>query len=422
MRYIGDTGTRKVVSGRPILGQIRDSPADPGLVKRLLILLSLLSLAIGTPGASGQVGSVSAADYAGAARQVLQSAVADTAFPGGVAVAGTMGNLLTVVPAGVYGIDDPRPITDSTVYDLASVTKVVSMTTAVMLLVAEGRLEIDARVARYLPRFVGGGKDSVTVRDLLTHSSGLPSWRPLYLETADRRQAIDSLYATPLDTLPGARYRYSDLGAITLGLVVENVTGRPLDEIMLKRVWRPLGMPSTGYVPDARLLGHVAPTERDPVRGRIIRGEVHDENCWRLGGVSGHAGLFSNAYDLARFAIWMLDLYHGRIPPEHPLFVPKVIVQTFITRQPGPPGSTRALGWDTPSDSLSTAGTLMSRRSFGHTGFTGTSIWIDPENDLFVILLTNRVHPTRQNYKIGAVRAALADSILTEIFTHRHAY
>jgi CubicO group peptidase (beta-lactamase class C family) len=327
--------------------------------------------------------------------------------------------VILTVPVGRYGIDDPRPVSDSTVYDLASVTKVVSMTTAIMLLLADGAIDLDAPVNQYLPRFAGGGKDSVTVRHLLTHSSGLPSWRPLYLLTTDRQQAIDSLYATPLDTIPGARYRYSDLGAITLGLVVESVVRRPLDETMLKRVWQPLGMLSTGYVPDAWLLDHIAPTERDSVRGRIIRGEVHDENCWRLGGVSGHAGLFSNAADLTRFAFWMLDLYHGRISPDDPLYVPQEVVREFTRRQPGPEGSTRALGWDTPSDSLSTAGTLMSRQSFGHTGFTGTSIWIDPLNDLFVILLTNRVHPTRRNYKIGAVRAALADSILSQISTHR---
>ena len=388
-------------------------------MRKLLAHAAVLVTLISSGVARGQVGGAPELDIASSARSVLHGAVADTAFPGGVAAAGMDGQVVFVVPAGRYGIDDPRPVSDSTVYDLASVTKVVSMTTAIMLTVADGKIDLDAPVHRYLPRFVGGGKDSVKIRHLLTHSSGLPSWRPLYSMTSDRREAIDSLYATPLDTIPGARYRYSDLGAITLGLLVESVVGRPLDEIMLKRVWRPLKMPSTGYVPDAHLLDHVAPTERDPVRGRIIRGEVHDENCWRLGGVSGHAGLFSNAADLTRFARWMLDLYHGRVPQDDPLHVPKALVREFTSRQSGPEGSTRALGWDTPSDSLSTAGTLMSRQSFGHTGFTGTSIWIDPVNDLFVILLTNRVHPTRHNYKIGAVRAALADSILSHISTHR---
>jgi CubicO group peptidase (beta-lactamase class C family) len=365
--------------------------------------------------ANGQTPGLQEGDRGTAARQVLNEAVADTAFPGAVAVAGRGGEVLTTVSAGRYGIDDSRLVADSTVYDLASVTKVVSMTTAIMLLVADGVLEIDGYVHSYLPRFSGGGKDSVRVRHLLTHTSGLPSWRPLYLEATDRREAIDSLYSTRLDTIPGVRYRYSDLGAITLGLVVESIVGRPLDEIMLKRVWHRLGMTSTGYVPDAYLLDHVAPTELDPVRGRIIRGEVHDENCWRLGGVSGHAGLFSNAPDLAVFAQWMLDLYHGRVSADHPLYVPPAIVAEFTRRQDGPEGSTRALGWDTPSDSLSTAGTLMSRVSFGHTGFTGTSIWIDPVNDLFVILLTNRVHPTRRNHKIGRVRGLLADAVVSEL-------
>ena len=390
-----------------------------GVMRDLLIGLGIISVIIGSRPVVGQGSATVYPDYAAAALSVLETAVADTAFPGGVAVAGLDGQTILTVPVGRYGIDDPRPVSDSTVYDLASLTKVVSMTTAIMRLVADERIDLDALVAEYLPRFAGGGKDSVTVRQLLTHSSGLPSWRPLYLEASDRRQALDTLYATPLDTLPGVRYRYSDLGAITLGLVAESVVGRPLDEIMLKQVWRPLGMSSTGYVPDAHLLDHMAPTERDPVRGRIIRGEVHDENCWRLGGVSGHAGLFSNAPDLARFALWMLDLYHGRLAEDHPLFIPSEVVREFARRQPGPEGSTRALGWDTPSDTLSTAGSLMSRESFGHTGFTGTSIWIDPVNDLFVILLTNRVHPTRRSYKIGAVRAALADSVVSEIFSHR---
>lgn len=357
----------------------------------------------------------SPSDYSAAAREVLYEALADTAFPGAVAAAGVRGEVVLTMPVGRYGIDDPRPVVGSTVYDLASVTKVVGMTTAVMLLVADSLVDLDERAVTYLPCFTGGGKDSVTVRHLLTHSSGLPSWRPLYLQTADRAEAIDSLYAVPLDTVPGVRYRYSDLGAITLGLIVERVAGRPLDQILLKRVWRPLDMTSTGYVPDARLLDHIAPTELDLVRGRIIRGEVHDENSWRLGGVTGHAGLFSNAPDLSRFAMWMLDLYHGRVPPDHELYVPPETVREFTRRQDIPEGSTRALGWDTPSDSLSSAGTLMSRSSFGHTGFTGTSLWIDPDNDLFVILLTNRVHPTRRNWKIGPVRGRVADAIVGAI-------
>ncbi len=390
--------------------------------RRLAVLTVLAALLPARHVAMAQSAAVLLPDPSEAARRVLTEAVADTAFPGGVAAAGLGGRQLLLVPVGRYGIDDPRPVSDSTVYDLASVTKVVGMTTAIMLTVADGLVNLDEPVHVYLPRFIGGGKDSVTVRHLLTHTSGLPSFRRLWLEAADRSGAMDSLFATPLDTIPGARYLYSDLGAITLGLIVESVVGRPLDEILLKRVWRPLGMASTGYVPEARLLDHVAPTERDPYRGRIIRGEVHDENCWRLGGVSGHAGLFSNAPDLSRFARWMLDLYHGRVATDDPLFVAPELVRQFTSRQPGPEGSTRALGWDTPSDSLSTAGTLMSRSSFGHTGFTGTSVWIDPDNELFVILLTNRVHPTRRNRKIGPVRGRLADAILEAMSLQRRTY
>jgi len=387
----------------------------------ILRLFSLVLMMFGTRAAVGQGQSHAVPDYGRVARQVLEAAVADTAFPGAVVSVGLRGQKLYTAAVGHYGIDDDRLVSDSTVYDLASLTKVVSMTTAIMLLVADGTVDLDRPVVEYLPRFTGGLKDSVTIRQLLTHSSGLPSWRPLHLLTRDRREAIDSLYAVPLDTIPGARYLYSDLGAMTLGLAVESVVGRPLDEYMLKRVWRPLNMSSTRYVPGERLLDHIAPTERDPVRGRIIRGEVHDENCWRLGGVSGHAGLFSNALDLSRFARWMLDLYHGRVSPDDSLYVPVDIVREFTRRQPGPEGSTRALGWDTPSDSLSSAGTLLPKVSFGHTGFTGTSIWIDPVDELFIILLTNRVHPSRENLKIGAVRAALADSVATSVFGHRQA-
>jgi CubicO group peptidase (beta-lactamase class C family) len=196
---------------------------------------------------------------------------------------------------------------------------------------------------------------------------------------------------------------------------VERLTGKRLDQFLLERVFGPLGMAWTRYLPPAAWTDRIAPTENDPWRGRILRGEVHDENAARLGGVAGHAGLFSMAPDLARFAQWILKAYHGTLEPDATFLVDSATVREFVVRQPGPEGSTRALGWDTPSDEGSSAGTLLSRSSFGHTGFTGTSIWIDPDRDLFIILLTNRVHPSRENNAILRIRGHVADSVMTAL-------
>lgn len=351
----------------------------------------------------------------------------DSAFPGAVIAVGRHGRLALLAAAGHYGKDDPRPVDPQTIYDLASLTKVIGLTTACMILVNEGRLDLDAPVQAYVPEFRGPDKDRVTIRHLLTHSSGLPAWRPLFREARDRRTALALVDTTPLDTVPGAHFVYSDLGAILLMQVVERITGERIDRYLARRVFQPMGMTSTRYLPPRSWRDRIAPTEIDTAfRRRLIRGEVHDENAGRMGGVSGHAGLFSNAPDLARFAAWLLDTY-GReqgarsssltASDTHPApcsvlcFSSDIVVQ-FTHRQGLPPGSTRALGWDTPSDSgYSSAGTKLARTSFGHTGFTGTSIWMDPERDVFVILLTNRVNPTRANTKILQVRAAVADLV-----------
>jgi CubicO group peptidase (beta-lactamase class C family) len=283
------------------------------------------------------------------------------------------------------------------------------MTTAMMQLVEQDRVELDAPVARYLPEFTGDGKDRVTIRHLLTHSSGLPSWRPLYKEAAAADTAIAIVLATPLDTVPGARMVYSDLGAILLGKVVERVSGETLDAYLARHVFGPLGMTSTMYRPDASVHDRVAPTEFDPWRQRHIRGEVHDENAFMLGGVSGHAGLFSTAADLTRFARMMLA---GGVLDGVRLLRPSTIAQFTAVQDPGL--SHRALGWETPSGQNS-AGSAMSARAFGHTGFTGTSLWMDPERGAFVLLLTNRVNPSRQNTRIGLVRIALADAAIAAL-------
>jgi CubicO group peptidase (beta-lactamase class C family) len=306
-----------------------------------------------------------------------------------------------------------------TIYDLASLTKVVVTTTAAMVLTDEGRLDPDRPVVSFLPGFQGGAKDKVTVAQLLTHSSGLPWWAPLYREVKGKRDYLQRILAMDLAYEPGTKSVYSDLGVILLGEVLERVAGEPLEAFARRRVLDPLGMKDTLYRPGPALLARIAPTERDPWRGRLLRGEVHDENAFAMGGVAPQAGLFGTAADLARFAQMLLN---GGVF-EHHRIMSRETLERF-TRRAQIPGSTRALGWDTPADETGTrsstpgapgyssAGSLLSPRSFGHTGFTGTSLWVDPERRLFVVLLTNRVNPSRDNDEIRRVRAAVADAVV----------
>lgn len=340
-------------------------------------------------------------------RATLDRAVADSAFPGAYAIVGTHDRILARYGAGhLDWAKSPVP-TDSTLWDMASLTKVIAMTSAMMQLVESRKVELDAPVQRYLPNWTGPNKEKVTVRHLLTHSSGLPAWRPLYKEAADADAALKLAYATPLDTLPGIRMVYSDIGGILMGEIVRVVSGERIDQYFEKHIAVPLKLHESLFLPPTSLLPRIAPTEIDPWRQRHLRGEVHDENAFALGGVSGHAGLFSSARDLARIA--QLYLNHGALDGVR-IWKPETIVQ-FGTVQDST-FSNRALGWETPTGTNS-AGHLMKRPAFGHTGFTGTSIWIDPAHDLFIVLLTNRVNPTRANTKITAVRQALADSIVT---------
>lgn len=337
----------------------------------------------------------------------------DSAFPGAVVAVGRHGRLALLAAVGEYGVNDRRPIDVTTLYDLASLTKVIALTTACMILVDEGKLDLDAPVQRYLPEFLGAQKDRVTIRLLLTHTAGLAADLPLFDSTRTRAAALALVDTSALLAPPGSTFVYSDLSAIVMMQVVERLTGQPFDAYLQARVFGPLGMTSTRFVPPKSWLSHIAPTENDTMfRHRWLRGEVHDESAARLGGVSGNAGLFSNAPDLAKFAAWLLETDLDHPGPSASVLVRPAVVQAFVQRQNIPPGSTRALGWDTPSDSgYSSAGSILSRKSFGHTGYTGTSIWMDPERDLFVILLTNRVNPTRANIKILQVRPRVADLV-----------
>ncbi len=340
----------------------------------------------------------------------------DRAFPGAVIVIGGANQNIVVSAVGHYGVDDGRPVTAATVYDLASLTKVIGLTTAVMILVDSGKIDLDAPVQRYVPAFQGAGKERVTIRHLLTHSSGMPAWRPLYAETATREQALALVDTTPLLRQPGDTFVYSDLGAIVLTQAVEAITGQRVNDFLQARVFGPLAMESTRFLPPEDWRDHIAPTENDTTfRHRWLRGEVHDENAGRLGGVSGHAGLFSSGPDLARFAAWLLELRRGSLSPGwqpgvNAPTITSATVRAFTTRQNIPAGSSRALGWDTPSEN-SSAGTKMGPNAFGHTGFTGTSIWFDPDRNVFILLLTNRVNPTRANTKILQVRRRVADLV-----------
>jgi serine-type D-Ala-D-Ala carboxypeptidase len=303
---------------------------------------------------------------------------------------------------------------------MASLTKVVALTTLAMMAVHEHRIELDTPVVRYLPEFARGRgeKSRVVVRDLLLHDSGLPPdpVPPLWMHPGSRSSALEEALAANLDTVPGAMFVYSDLSAITLGTIIEKQYHERLDELFADRVARPLGFTRMRFLPPREWRDEIASTEIEAVPGRpttALRGEVHDENAWRLDGVSGHAGLFSDADDLLRFGEWVLagatsQSYAGALQPPGEL-------ATWTLRQNQPAGSSRALGWDTPSEN-SSAGHYMSAQSFGHTGYTGTSIWIDPTRDIVIVLLTNRVNPTRDTPKFGMLRSVIADAVMTSLF------
>jgi CubicO group peptidase (beta-lactamase class C family) len=351
---------------------------------------------------------------------IVREATGARAFPGAVLAVGRQGSLAHLRAFGRLSYDADAPeVAPDTIYDLASLTKVVVTTTLSMILVDEGRLDLDARVHSFFPAFLGPAKERVTVRQLLTHSGGLLWWAPLYQELKGKEAYLERIVALDLAYEPGTKSVYSDLGIILLGDILERVSGRPFEELARLRVLGPLGMKDSLYRPPATLRDRIAPTENDPWRGRVVRGEVHDENALALGGVAPHAGLFATAPDLAHLSQMLLDggVFGGR------RIVSRATVELF-TERAGVPGSSRAIGWDTATDETgrrsstpgqpgySSAGSLLSPRSFGHTGFTGTSMWMDPDRGLYVILLTNRVHPTRENNQIREVRAQVADAVV----------
>jgi CubicO group peptidase (beta-lactamase class C family) len=348
------------------------------------------------------------------ARRTLDSAIAAGAAPGAVLAVSVHGERF-LYATGRMGVHDASPPTPSTLYDMASLTKVIALTTLAMMAVEEQKLDLDAPVVRYLPDFARGlgEKSAVTVRDLLLHDSGLPADRRLWEETVVRKGAVLRTITTDLDTVPGTHYVYSDLGAITLMAIIERLYHERIDKLFAERIAKPMGFTRMRYRPPKGWRPEIAPTEVDKWRGKEMRGEVHDENAWWMNGVSGHAGLFSDAPDLLTFGEWALTGRLGK-PWAGPLQPPPEF-RTWTVRQDRPEGSSRAIGWDTPSG-ISSSGTIMSASSFGHTGFTGTSIWIDPDRQVVIVLLTNRVNPTRNTPKFGNIRGAVADAVMRSLF------
>jgi len=339
---------------------------------------------------------------------VVERGIAAGGYPGASVVVGRRGAAVMEKGFGrlSWSSSSPAVSADRTIYDLASLTKVVGTTTALMVLFDQGKIGLDDPVQKYIPSFDGAGKDRVTIRMLLEHRSGLPAGRDLWRLAHSPAEARDLVISTPLVCDPGRCYEYSDLGADVLGFIVEAASGKPLDQFLKERVFQPLGMTETTFRPDAGLRSRIAPTEVNPPRGYPLRGEVHDENAFALGGVAGHAGLFSTAADLSVFAQMMLNggEYNGT----------RVIADSTIALFTKRAAGTRALGWDTCGGSGS-CGQYISSEAFGHTGFTGTSIIVDPVNDVYIVLLSNRVNPTRNNSKIGGVRTRLTDAVYAVI-------
>ncbi|MFZ0739449.1 MAG: glycoside hydrolase family 3 N-terminal domain-containing protein [Candidatus Acidiferrales bacterium] len=349
---------------------------------------------------------------------ILDAAVADKAFPGGVLAVGYQ-NELALHPFGRFTYADTSPaVTAETIYDVASLTKPVVTTTAVMLLVEDHRLDIDLPVSRYLPDWTKAAsvdpnptwRAKVTVRNLLLHTSGLPAHRDFYKDVDGKDKVLARVLSEPLVAAPGTKVEYSDLGFILLGEIVERLTGLDLDSFAADSIFEPLGMAHSMFSPPKRMRSAIPPTEKDTeYREKLLQGEVDDANASAMGGVAGHAGLFSTAGDLAIFAQLMLN---GGIYA-HQRILTRATIEQFTTRVPIG-DSARALGWDVPVEPSST-GRYFSARTYGHNGFTGTSLWIDPEKNLFVILLTNRVYPSAENIKIRQVRPALHDAVIAAL-------
>ena len=306
----------------------------------------------------------------------------------------------------------------ATLFDLASLTKPLCTTLLILSLVAEGRLHLDDRLAAVLDLPVPVDKKDLRVWQLLNHSAGFTPYRPYYRDYPPessvtwREQLLGRILADPLEYSVGSESRYSDLGFMLLGRVVENRSGLPLDKVFQERLSKPLGLADDLlYLPLDRPLAvpreRIAATEACPWRGRVLQGEVHDEHCWLLGGVAGHAGLFGTLHGVRTLAEWLLDVWQGRA--QHPA-IPACLLRKALARRG--PHSTWGLGFDTPTPGSSSSGRWFAPTSVGHLGFSGTSLWIDPEREVVAVLLTNRVHPSRDNERIRQFRPFFHDRVM----------
>ncbi len=359
----------------------------------------------------------------------LEGAVAAGAFPGAVVLAARGGEVVYHAAFGHRSVEPERtPMAVDTVFDLSSLTKPLATTLAFLLLVRERKVLLDDRVSRFFHNFGVLGKTHVTFRHLLTHSSGLPAWRPYYKEVlrieregrpsfvashGAKEFVYEQVHRERPEFEAGSRSLYSDLDFMLLGQTVELLSRMTLDRFCHERIFRPLGLKSMAFIDLTQLrlrklvpvTSMIAPTEKCPWRRRILCGEVHDDNAWAMGGVAGHAGLFATAADIHALVARLRRCWRGEDD-----FLPPALVREMWRRDGSVPGSTWALGWDTPTPGRSSAGQLIGPNAVGHLGFTGTSLWIDLERDAHVILLTNRVHPHRDNDRIREVRPRVHDA------------
>ena len=352
--------------------------------------------------------------------RIVERGIERRAFPSAVVEAGRRESVTWRQAFGrlTYAEDAPAT-TEETIYDLASLTKVIATATRAMQAVEAGALALDDRVAKYLPDWRGIDRESVTIADLLEHASGLTGYLPFFRDHHGRAEFQRAICTLPLEYAPRTQSIYSDLGFMLLGFILEDV-GLSLEDLSFRLKAEATGSETeaTGSEAEATLTEHgsfrlqakdrdrCAPTELDLWRGRLLQGEVHDENAWALGGVAGHSGMFGTAAAVGTFARDVLKGLHGEQTFARPATFARFVRKSTV------PGSSRALGWDTMLPT-SSCGTRLSPRAIGHTGFTGTSLWIDPELDLYVVFLTNRVHPARDNNAIQPVRRALHDAVVS---------
>jgi len=346
------------------------------------------------------------------ALEILARGVESRAFPGASLVVVHRGEVALAASVGrfTYEASSP-PITPFTVFDLASVTKVVATTAAAMVLFERGKLPLETPVAELLPEFVAEDQDprrkQVTVRMLLAHSSGLPAYARLFERARGRQEMLKAACEVSLSADPMSKSEYSDIGFILLGAGLERVAGEGLDSFCRREIFEPLEMNATWFCPPQEQKGKIPPTDSgNDFRGKSIQGEVHDENAAAMGGVAGDAGVFSSATDVSKFAQCMLRGGAPILRPE--------TVQIFTRKEELPPGTDRALGWDTPSQP-SQSGRFFSAGSYGHLGFTGTSLWCDPIKQAAVVLLTNRVWPDRKSEEIKQIRPAVHDAVMSAL-------